>query len=93
MLGDRKKGVYDVTIQEAKLKDAGKYECQTTFIKDGETVPIRSQSAPIDVLGKILKILLFVIDVFSYYQIIKIDFITFFFIIHWFKLFGNFYLL
>ena len=52
MLGDRKKGVYDVTIQEANLKDAGKYECQTTFIKNGETVPIRSQSAPIDVLGK-----------------------------------------
>ena len=52
MLGDRKKGVYDVTIQESNLKDAGKYECQTTFIKNGETVPIRSQSAPIDVLGK-----------------------------------------
>ena len=52
MLGDRKKGVYDVTIQEANLKDAGKYECQTTFIKNGETVPIRSKFAPIDVLGK-----------------------------------------
>ena len=52
MLGDRKKGVYDVTIEKANLKDAGKYECQTTFIKNGKTVPIRSQSAPIDVLGK-----------------------------------------
>ena len=52
MLVDRKKGVYDVTIQEANLKDAGKYECQTTFIKNGEPVPIRSQFVPFDVLGK-----------------------------------------
>ena len=52
MLGDRKKGVYEITIQEANLKDAGKYECQTTFIKNGEPVPIRSNSAEIGVLGK-----------------------------------------
>ena len=37
MLGDRKKGVYDVTIEDANLKDAGKYECQTDRRNDQPT--------------------------------------------------------
>ena len=51
MLGDREKGVYDVTIEQVKLKDAGRYECQTTLFNNGEAHPIKSHSAQIDVLG------------------------------------------
>ena len=49
---DFEKGVYDITIEKVSLRDAGNYECQATYFRENQhPVPLKSESAKLDVLG------------------------------------------
>lgn len=48
---DFEKGVYDITIEKVSLRDAGNYECQATYFRENQhPVPLKSESAKLDVL-------------------------------------------
>lgn len=49
---DKKRGIYDITIDKVDLMDAGHYECQATYFrKNGHPVPLKSESAELEVFG------------------------------------------